>query len=64
MVMPRVLLGLTLVLAGCAAAGNLDTLEWPAPWGVLGAFALCLPGMALIEPPLERKVSRWLGRSR
>lgn len=61
-VMHRVGLGLVLCLAGIIAAGSLDTLEWTWPWNILVSFALWVPGIALIEPALERRANRWLGR--
>jgi hypothetical protein len=59
----RVVAGLVLCFGGVFLAGTLDVLDWAWPLSVLGLCALLFPGIAVIEPPLERRVARWRGRS-
>ena len=61
--MERVILGVVLLAAGILANVSLEAQEWAWPLNVLGGFALCLPGMALVIPPLEHRVDQWRGRA-
>jgi uncharacterized membrane protein YccC len=58
----RVILGLLLLAAGVAVIAAAGVMEWPFPLNIVAGAALCLPGASLVDPPLECRVGRWLGR--
>ena len=58
----RVVIGLVLLAAGVAVIAVAGVMEWPFPLNIFAGAAICYPGASLVDPPLERRVGRWLGR--